>query len=92
MSEAALQRRMQRKIKEMGGYVVKYHGGRFSIAGTPDLLVCYRGHFIGLEVKKPGGDGPSKIQELKIEEIRRAGGTAEVVRSVKEVQDVLLSV
>ena len=56
--------------------------------GVPDILCCYRGRFVGLEVKTARGriSGPQRVQNNRI---RRACGRAVVVRSVADVQAVL---
>ena len=58
----------------------------------PDLLVCHYGRFVVIEVKKPGAtttkaraEGQAEIRE----EIRAAGGIAEVVTSMAEVQAII---
>lgn len=48
-------------------------------AGTPDLLACVNGFFVGIEVKFGRGK-TSKIQDHRISEIRSAFGVAEVIR------------
>lgn len=57
-------------------------------AGTPDLLVCYRGRFVGLEVKTAKGRLSDK-QKLMIDAIEASGGVAAVVRSIEDVRKVL---
>ena len=66
----------------------KEHGGQYSTAGIPDIIVCHCGHFIALEAKV-GKNQPTKLQTVTIEQIRKAGGTAAVVRSVDDVKAVL---
>jgi len=56
--------------------------------GVPDLLLCYRGEFIGLEVKSDTGKA-TKIQLAQMQRIRAAGGTAEIVTSIEDVKDIL---
>jgi hypothetical protein len=56
--------------------------------GTPDILACYRGRFVALEVKTPSGR-PTLLQEAQLDAIRDAGGVAAVVRSVDDVKTVL---
>jgi hypothetical protein len=58
------------------------------MAGLPDLVMSYRGCFIGLETKMPDGR-VSPIQAHRHEEIRKAGGIAAVVRSVDEAMAIL---
>ena len=53
--------------------------------GVPDILGCYGGRFIGLEVKSVSGK-LSKIQQAQLDAIRQAGGIAEVVTSLQQVQ------
>ena len=33
----------------------KEHGGPYGTSGVPDIICCYRGRFIGMECKLPGG-------------------------------------
>ncbi len=66
----------------------KEHGGQYGTAGIPDLIVCYKGRFLGLEAKV-GKNKPTKLQEHTIEQIRIAGGIAVVVRSVDDVKAVI---
>ena len=66
----------------------KEHGGQYGTAGIPDIIVCYHGRFIALEAKV-GKNVPTKLQSVTIEQIRKAGGTAAVVRSVEDAKAVL---
>ena len=66
----------------------KEHGGQYGTAGIPDIIICYKGRFAALEAKV-GVNMPTKLQAATIDKIRQAGGTAAVVRSVKDVQAIL---
>lgn len=88
--EAKLLRRIQRYLDSLDQcWYCKIHGGDnpFQEVGLPDLLVCYRGRFIGLEVKLRGGASPR--QKVVLRRIAEAGGIGEVVHSVEEVERVL---
>lgn len=89
--EARLQRQIQAAIKKAypDCYLEKIHGGPYQSAGIPDLIMCIDGWFIALEVKRPKGPGATPIQLAKIEQINRAGGIAQVVRSPQEALDVI---
>lgn len=50
-----------------------------TIGGTPDLLLCVNGFFVGLELKAADGIEPSALQRLKLEKIAQAGGLGIVV-------------
>lgn len=57
-------------------------------AGVPDLLVCYRGRFIALEVKT-FANKPTAWQAREIEAIRMADGGAYIVYSAAMVQGII---
>ena len=91
MLEKDITKLIQKYLKSIGAWEYKVFGTAYSRAGVPDLLVCYRGFFVGLEVKRPGAK-PTKIQEYEIGTIINAGGIAAVVRSVDDVKKVLQDV
>ena len=66
----------------------KEHGGQYGTAGIPDIIVCHKGRFIALEAKV-GRNQPTRLQAATIEQIKRAGGKAEVVRTVEEVKRIM---
>lgn len=68
--------------------MVKVHGGPYQDKGTPDLLACYKGVFIAIEVKTPRG-APRPEQEAAQRGIIAAGGYALITHQVKEVAGVL---
>ena len=61
-SEKIFENKIKAHIKRVGGYYVKYHGNKFSTKGTPDLLVCIKGHFLAIEVKAEDGTPSSSIK------------------------------
>lgn len=69
---------------------MKIHGSAFQVSGIPDILGCYRGQFVGLEVKRPeiAVEGLSARQRLMFKRIRQAGGIPRVVVSTKEALEV----
>lgn len=77
MSEANIQRRIQAQIRKAGGWVVKVHGNQYTPVGTPDLLACYRGRFIAIEVKQYD-NRLSEVQQHALEMISAAGGLVTV--------------
>ena len=69
--------------------MTKIHGGIYS-QGVPDLLVCYKGRFIALEVKTPDNKaGPTRLQRAQLAQIRASGGLGYVVRSVRNTDRIL---
>jgi hypothetical protein len=52
---------------------------QIAVRGTPDIIGCINGRFIGLELKSSAKGKVSKMQEYKIEKIEESGGMAVVV-------------
>ena len=48
---------IRRYLATLGGdaFFWKEHGGPYGASGVPDIICCYRGRFLGLEVKFSGG-------------------------------------
>lgn len=67
---------------------MKVHGSAFT-GGIPDIVACYKGLFVALEVKVDPDEGPTPKQQYTINEIKRAGGISACISSVKEALHVL---
>ena len=75
-SEKNFENKIKAYLKEKGAWYIKYWGGgNFTKAGIPDLLICYKGKFIAVEVKAENGK-PSELQLYHIRKIKEAGGKA----------------
>lgn len=57
--------------------------------GDPDLIICFQGSFIGVEVKAPGGV-QSPLQKVREKEINASGGRYLIVHSLKELEEALM--
>ena len=88
MREADIQRKIIKYLEGRGAYVVRVM--KASKAGVHDLVVCWGGQFITLEVKAPGGR-VSELQEYHIYLVEKAGGKSFVVKSVQDVEAALLT-
>ena len=60
----------------------------YGTAGIPDIICCYKGRFLGLEVKQPSGR-LTELQKRTIDKINTAGGIALRVDSVAEVKSLI---
>lgn len=91
MDERDLQRAIIEYLRgRSNAYVLNVGGGASTAKGTPDLIVCYRGLFVALEVKKPQGSyGETKPQAIRRRQIEKSGGISKVVTSIEEVRAVL---
>ena len=72
-SEKTFENKVKLYLKQKGAYFIKIHGDRFSKVGVPDLIVCYKGLFIGIELKASNGK-PSELQLYNLREIEKSGG------------------
>ena len=85
--EKKVENSIKRYLDGLGAYHIKIHGSAYTPAGTPDILACYKGKFIAIEVKKPKGGIVSALQKFKIQQIKDAEGVAFVARSVEDVKE-----
>lgn len=78
------------QLKALGAYYFYPVTGGFGASGVPDIIVCYKGRFFGLECKA-NGNKPTKLQQLNIDKINSAGGIALVINedNMNEVKTIL---
>ena len=73
--------------------VLKYHGNQFGEAGVSDLLCCFYGVFVAVEVKhldtKHGKAGPTLKQKAFGIRVTNAGGVFVVCYSVESFLETL---
>ena len=87
-SEKSIVNSIKRYLDKLPGcYVIKTHGSAYG-AGQPDILGCYQGRTLALEVKRPGRK-PTKLQQAVLKKWEAAGAIAAVVTSVEEVKELL---
>ncbi|NCB01182.1 MAG: VRR-NUC domain-containing protein [Spirochaetia bacterium] len=85
MKESTLQSKVIKYLEEKGAYVVKVIAA--SKSGVPDLLVCYQGKFLALELKAPGRLSETKpLQIYNRNRVVKSGGTAIIVDSLETVK------
>lgn len=70
----------------------KVAGSGSQMRGVPDIVGCWHGRFLALEVKRPKVGRLSKMQTYVIGQIAGAGGMVAVVRSVDDVKTLLKEV
>lgn len=74
--EKQFEEKVKTFLKEQGCWFLKYWGGGgYTKSGVPDLIVCCKGHFMGVELKAPNGK-PSELQVHHLRKIDGAGGQA----------------
>ncbi len=88
MTEATLQRAIQKAIRDAGGKVIKIHGNAYTQAGTPDLIGVLRGVSFAIEVKRPG-QSATLLQTHELEQWGLQGWAVGVATSVQEALDII---
>ena len=88
--ETRLRKRIVAALEQKypGSWIRKIHGNQFQNIGMPDLVCCFNGRFIALEIKCPGKKG-TPAQLLEIQKIRKAGGCAGVITSIEEAMELI---
>lgn len=88
MREKNIENKIKNYLKSIGAYYFKHHGNQFSQVGVPDIIACYKGKFIAIEVKNEAGK-TSPLQDVNLKMINNAGGIGIVARSVEDVKKVI---
>lgn len=76
--ESKVKARIHAALKAAGAYAVNYIGGTYASNGTPDILACLNGRFIGIEAKAGKGK-PTELQLQALRRIHEAGGLALII-------------
>ena len=88
MREKTIENNIKTFLKSKGAYYFKHHGNQYSQVGVPDIIACYKGRFIGIEVKNETGK-TTPLQDVNIQQIKNAGGISFVARSVEDVKKAI---
>ena len=89
--EGKLVKKAKAYLEKRDAAVFNIHGdpdNPFQEVGIPDLLVCWKGHFLGLEFKQKG-EKPSLRQQFNLAKIEAAGGYGRVITTLEEVIGLL---
>ena len=81
---------IRKYLTSLGGDIFfwKEHGGPYGTSGIPDIICCYKGRFLGLEAKLPGGK-LTALQRRALDRINAAGGIGRRVESADDVKAVI---
>lgn len=88
--ESKLSRKIMDRLRLEGYFCFKVHGSEYMMVGLPDIIVCAKGLYIGLETKLPSTRGNVSPKQAYVHsQIQHAGGVCEVVCSPQEALDVV---
>lgn len=83
-SESTIQKEVIDYLNSIGAKVFPITVTAGMQRGTPDIIACWQGRFIGIEIKRPKLN-PTKIQEAQLEMIEHAGGITAVIRDYEDI-------
>jgi Holliday junction resolvase len=76
--EGKVKDKIKKHLKSKEIYYVMPATGGYGNSGAPDILVCHKGKFYGLEVKA-GKNEPTALQMDNLQRIEDSGGYAVVI-------------
>lgn len=89
--ETKLGEKVDRYLLAKGGTWLNVHGGPMQESGWPDRIGCYKGRFIGIELKVPGKEATA-LQKRRLNQIREDGGFTAVCKTLDEVKNFISAV
>lgn len=79
MKESKFQSECIKLLRRKGAYVENISGGSiYQASGISDLVGCYKGVYLGLELKT-GDYTPTELQKSKLNNVIKAGGIGQVI-------------
>lgn len=79
MKESLFQEKCIKLLRKHGAYVENISGGSiYQSSGISDLVCCYGGIYLGLELKT-GNYTPTELQKSKLNNVILAGGVGQVI-------------
>ena len=76
--EAKVKARVKKVLDTHEIYHFSPATGGYGRAGVPDIICCFDGLFVGLEIKS-GSNKPTALQEREMQRICEAGGNAYLI-------------
>lgn len=79
-------------LKQYGAYYFYPVTGGFGASGVPDIIACYNGRFLGIEVKADAKKrGPTALQQKNLNQINATGGVGLVIdaNNLDELEKVM---
>ena len=78
VKEKWVKQQVVKMLKDRGAYYFYPVASGYMSSGVPDIVVCYKSMFMGIECKA-GDNKPSVLQEKNLQQIRDNEGLAMVV-------------
>jgi Holliday junction resolvase len=90
--EGKVKKQVRATLDYFGAYYFSPATGGYGRSGVPDIVACYNGRFIAIEVKA-GDNQPTALQQRELAMIQKRGGVALVINetTLDELHDTLCS-
>ena len=86
MREKSVENDIKNYLFKKGIYHFKVHGSKFMEPGIADIIACFNGHFLAIEVKRPGNKkGQTEVQKIHERNVIKSGGTYLLVDNLEDV-------
>lgn len=88
--EGKVKKQVKKLLEEVGAYYFSPMTSGYGKSGVPDIVVCYKSHFVGIECKA-GKNKTTEIQDRNLIAIKKNGGIAVVVNenNLDELKEML---
>lgn len=92
VTEKWVKAQVVKMLKELDAYYFYPVASGYMKSGVPDIVVCFKSHFMGIECKA-GNNKTTEIQDRNLVAIKKNGGIAVVVNenNLDELKEMLHS-
>lgn len=90
VSEKAIEAYLNKRAKESGLLCLKYSNS--NVTGYPDRLICIPGGVVVWVELKSKGKKPTKLQQIRHDELRSIGHSVWVISSKEQVDNLINSI
>jgi len=90
--EKRVKKRVVEILKKYKAYYFYPVTGGYGASGVPDIIACYNGRFLGIEVKADAKKrGPTALQQKNLRQINETGGVGVVIdaHNLDELSEVM---
>jgi len=85
MLENEVQKDVLKYLKDHRIYHFRFQA-QVNLNGMPDIIALYKGHFLGLELKRPNGGKPTGLQLKKLDAINENGGIGVIIDNIEDMK------
>lgn len=90
--ESKVKAKVRAWLQERSIWYCQPIGSAFGPSGVPDIIACWKGRALGIEVKAPGKrSNTTTMQERQLAQITASGGIAIVVDDVSQLDEMEVS-